>query len=75
MEMKNRHPLICNRNNDQTYRVNLTVGLVVSFKLLLPEFFHSLEVASDVGLEETLKCEPNAKREREIVDMSAPIEN
>lgn len=52
-------------NNDQTYRLNLTVGLVASFKLQLPEFLYSLEVFSDAGLEETLKCEPNSERERD----------
>lgn len=62
MEMKNRHPLIRSRNNDQTCRMKLlTVCLVVSSKLLFPQCLHSLEVASDVGFEEILKCEPNVR--------------
>lgn len=42
-----------------------TVCLVGSFKLLLPQFVHSLAVASDVEFEETLKCKPKTTREKD----------
>lgn len=45
----------------------LTVCPVSSFPVLLSQFLHSLEFASDVRSEETLKCEPETTWERLLI--------